>query len=137
MRTVERDPIVIIRLGLPYNDTGNELTTELLHRITGTVHKVSKGVYKGKEEASVVLCNLTWDRYEPHLRELLNEYKQECIFYADGQRNAWLCDAPAFDIRTEAKRQYLGELVSRPLKGWTTALPESCTIVGGNIHYVR
>lgn len=136
MRTIERDPIVIISLGLPYGP-GTESTEKLIQAVTGFPVKAVKGAYKGLFEASVLLSATTWREHESALRELLNDYKQECIFYADGQRNAWLCNAPAFDIDQASERTYLGELVSRPLKQWTTTLPESYTIVGENIHYAR
>jgi hypothetical protein len=137
MRTIERDPIVIISLGLPFDDYGKEQTTNLLWMITGQERTAVKGAYKGEAESSVILPAAVWREHEPALRELLNTYSQQCIFYADGQRNAWLCNAPAFDIDQGAERKFIGELVSRPLKGWTTALPESYTQVGENIHYVR
>lgn len=136
MRTIERDQIVILSLGLPYGP-GSVATSQLIQAVTGLPHAAARGAYKGKFEASILLSLGTWKEHEEGLVELLNEYKQECIFFADGQRNAWLCNAPAFDTSNAAQRQYLGELVSRPVKQWTTALPASYTVVGENIHYVR
>jgi hypothetical protein len=136
MRTIERNPIVIISLGLPYGP-GSESTEKLVQAVIGYPVRAVQGAYKGKFEASILLSHGVWKEHESALVELLNDYKQECIFYADGQRNAWLCNAPAFDTEQAAQRTYLGELVSRPVKQWTTALPDSYTVVGDNIHYVR
>lgn len=136
MRSIERDPIVIISLGLPYSVTGSKVTAAIVEAVTGQSHECVLGSYKGQQEASIILPASTWRRNEAKLREELNTYEQQCILFADGQRNAWLCNAPAFDIDQGAERHYLGELVSRRAAGFTN-LPESYTKVGDDIHYVR
>ncbi|QHJ82060.1 MAG: hypothetical protein [Bacteriophage sp.] len=138
MRTIERDPIVILSLGYPATEEGNRITAKLLNEITGLEHTPVKGCFEGEEESSVILPLSIWTQNETALVRLLTQYGQQCILFADGQRNAWLCPAPhyAVSLRTQ-DRKFLGELVSRAKNQMTAGLPKSYTEVAGSIHYVR
>ena len=136
MRGIERDPIVIVSLGHSWNTSGVDLTSQAFTKITGIPHEPVVGCFDGEKEVSVILTASRWRQHEDELRELLNKHEQKCILFCDGQRNAYLCNAPAFDIDREAVKHHLGELVSRPRRQMTS-LPLSYTQVGENIHYVR
>lgn len=138
MRTIERDPIVILSLGYPATGEGNRITALKLNEITGLEHTPVIGCFEGETESSVILPLSVWTQHEQALVRLLNQYGQKCILFADGQRNAWLCIAPHYGVSIRVQdRQYLGELVSRPKAQMTAGLPESYTEVNGSIHYVR
>lgn len=138
MRTIERDPIVILSLGYPATDEGHRITAQLLGEITEHVHTAVKGCFEGEEESSVILPLALWTQHETALVRLLTQYGQKCIMFADGQRNAWLCPAPHYSVSLRTQdRQFLGELVSRAKNQMTAGLPQSYTEVAGSIHYVR
>lgn len=138
MRTIERDPIVILSLGYPATEEGNRITAVKLNDITGLEHTPVVGCFEGEQESSVILPLALWTQHEQALARLLTQYGQKCILFADGQRNAWLCMAPHYSTSLRAQdRQYLGELVSRAKSQMTAGLPSSYTEVNGSIHYVR
>lgn len=138
MRTIERDPIVIISFGYPATTEGHKCTANVLKQVTGLDHTPVLGCYEGETESSVILPLALWTQHEAALIVLLRQYCQKCIMFADGQRNAWLCLAPdyAVSLRTQ-DRKFLGELVSRAKNQMTAGLPQSYTEVNGSIHYVR
>lgn len=139
MRTIERDPIVILCLGYPATEVGHRDTALAIGNVTGLDHTPVLGCYKGEQESSVILPLALWTKHEADLCTLLNFAGQKCVLFADGQRNAWLCDAPFYETsqRSSSGRHYLGELVSRAKNQMTAGLPESYTEVNGSIHYVR
>lgn len=138
MRTIERDPIVILSLGYPATEEGHRITAQLLNELTGLEHTPLLGCFEGEQESSAILPLALWTQNETALVRLLTQYGQKCILFADGQRNAWLCPAPYYStsLRTQ-DRQFLGELVSRAKSQMTAGLPKSYTEVNGSIHYVR
>ena len=139
MRTIERDPIVILSLGYPATVEGHICTAKLLREVTGLEHTPVLGCYEGETESSVILPLSLWTQHEAALVSLLAQYCQKCVLFCDGQRNAWLCDAPFYEtsIRSSTGRRHLGELVSRAKNQMTAGLPKSYTEVNGSIHYVR
>lgn len=132
MRTVERDPIVIFSLNLGQLETAQAVSAALPDRRIEPV----QGCFEGVKEWSVIVPAAVWDANAAELAKLLHSHGQKCIMFADGQRNAWLCNGPTYDTAQAAERKYLGELVSRPTRQ-LTKLPASYTQVLENTHYVR
>lgn len=131
MRTIERNPIIILSLSSP-----SVHTAAVLSQLLGRAVTCVEGVYHGQPENSVIVQVQEWTEHEAELVKLLNSHDQNCVLFTDGQRNAWLCHAPLFNISQGAEREFIGEMQSRPVRQMTKR-PDSYTIVGDLLFYVR
>jgi hypothetical protein len=128
MRKESGTPLYIISLNL------DEATTAAKLEALGIQARIVVGCYEGHIETSAMIQTDDFSAKRTELVALLNEYTQQTLLYLDGQRNAYLADAPFFEAGVAGK--YIGELVSRPQAQFTT-LPNSYTLVDGTVYYVR
>ena len=129
MRKEHGTPLYIISL-----NHDRDMTEAAIAEILGRPVTAVQGCYEGHLEWSVLIPSDEFQTHRTALVALLNARSQQTALYLDGQRNAYLCDAPFFDHGVASK--YIGEMVSRPLAEVVNK-PNSYTIVGENLHYVR
>ena len=123
MRRESGTPLYICSL-----NESKERTEEVFSLLLGRPVTACEGAYEGEEEWSVLIPS---EDMNDAVRAALAASRQRCVLYLDGQRNAFLCPAPLYNVTVEA--QYLGELVSKETVGST----KSYTKVNGLVYYVR
>lgn len=129
MRKEHGTPLYIFSL-----NHNRDMTEAAIGEILGRPVTALQGCYEGVQEWSVLIPSDEFQTHRKALVALLNARSQQNALYLDGQRNAYLCDAPFFDHYVASK--YIGEMVSRPLAEIVNR-PNAYTIVGENLHYVR